>query len=117
MWLLACSGWPAFYKVLQRGRLQSSLMMMMMMIMMTSELTFFPLRALAGNASDPKAKFVGSFAKLFADTAYNLIAETAELNRQSTAAEINWGLFPISDRAKKLHWELLSFMDQHVYPA
>lgn len=36
-------------------------------------------RALAGNASDSKAKFVGGFATLFADTACKLIEETQEV--------------------------------------
>lgn len=37
------------------------------------------MRASMGNASDPKAKFVGGFARLFADTAYKLVKDTEEV--------------------------------------
>jgi len=73
-------------------------------------------RAAAGNASSAKASFVGSFAEKFADKAYEIATAGAQVQRFRTDAVMNWGLFPISDRAKKLHWDLLVFMNDHIYP-
>lgn len=48
---------------------------------------------------------------------FNLLFLSKKVQRQNQAANVQWGMFPISERAKKLHWDLLVFMDQHIYPA